>query len=226
MESPANIRATVTATEDRTADVRILTLKPDSPFPYRAGQYAYLHIDGFDPRAYSLATRPSKDNLITLHIRNVQSGLSAKLASLEIGATLNISGPFGTLDAAHALARPVLMIAGGTGISPLLALMQEIIAKGLTEEGITLLYGVRTQDDIYCKPELDALLSSGELAIHLAIGENTPDKLVTSIGQDYAEHAIYVSGPIPMVASVRDKLLACKANPSRILTEDWTKGIP
>lgn len=223
MDSVLTTSAVVSSVEDRSENVRILKLAPASPFAFRAGQYVRIGAENHDSRAFSLASRPEKDGTLTLHVRNTGTGLSAHLSRLQIGAELTVEGPFGTMDVKHARARPVLMVAGGTGIAPMLAMMQEILRLGLTEEGITLVYGARTQADIYCRRELDALVSSGEVALHEAIGEDTPDRVLARGIEDLCEYAVYLCGPPAMVSGVREILHMRGAKKPRIFADDWSK---
>lgn len=216
-------QAVITAIDDRTPSVRIITLVPEKPFPYKAGQYIQVMADGYEQRSFSIANRPEATGAITLHIRNVGSGLSAYLAQIPLGKTLGISGPYGSMDIEPARNRPVLMVAGGTGIAPLLAMVQEIMRHGITEDGITLVYGARTQDDIYCHRELDALLSTGEVSLIKAIGDETPDKILAKSDSDLSNHSIYLSGPAAMVTSVQAVLKTRNANPELIFTDDWIR---
>ena len=197
------ISATIAGIERRTDDIFILHLMPEVPFAFHAGQY--LHITGatFDARPYSIANAPARDGTITLHIRNMGSGVSQWLGTqAKMGDVVQIDGPFGTMTPQAATARPVYMIAGGMGIVPMLALAQEIIRKGITEEGISLIYGARTAEDIYCRRELEALVSSGELTLHEGIGAHTPDMVLAQLAPNLNNHTVYVSGPDPMLFNI------------------------
>lgn len=222
---------TISAIEDRTNDVRILTLMPDKPFTYRAGQYLEVDAAGYEPRPYSIASRPHADGRIVLHVRDTGAGLSAHLVrEAKIGDIIAIDGPFGNLNADFARNRPVLMVAGGTGIAPMLALAQDIIKRHLTEDGITLVYGAREERDIYCRPELDALLATGEVTLHTVTGPQTPDLEIKRLGLPLAHHIVYVSGPDPMMQSVHNALLNHLADRNRIFTdadiENLQKALP
>ncbi|MBU6234274.1 MAG: hypothetical protein KGQ41_00375 [Alphaproteobacteria bacterium] len=219
-------KAVITEIDDRAGGVRVIALQPETPLRYRAGQFVRLSGGGFDARAYSIANRPQNSGKIVLHIRDFGSGLSNYLAALPRGAEVEIHGPFGTMDIEHARGRPVLMVAGGTGISPLLAMMQEIMRHGITDEGITLLYGARTPADIYCRPELEALLSTGEVTLHEAFGDETPDKLLSRFENSFKNHAVYLSGPSQMIEAMRNVLHTREADPARIFHDDWTTPKP
>lgn len=194
------IPATITDIEHRTNDIIALRLTPQVPFVFDAGQYLALSAPGMDMRYFSIASAPSRDNILTLHVRNMGRGLSQFLCDdAKPGDHVEINGPFGRMHAEHARGRPVLMIGGGTGVVPMLAIAQDIVRRGLSEDGITLIYGVRMQDDVHCTPELDTLRASGELSLHMAVGPQTPDKILAHLAPKLAGHAVYLSGPDPML---------------------------
>lgn len=220
------MKARIESVEDRSGTIRILCVSPSSPFLFKSGQYARLGMDGFKPRSFSMAARPERHGQLVFHIRNTGSGMSSALSSAKVGDALSLEGPFGCMDVSHAQNRPALMICGGTGIAPMLAMSQEILRQGLTEEGIELVFGVRHESDIYCRPELDALISSGEVTLHEAIGDTSPVDILAAANSSLNKHVAYVCGPAPMITSVRDVLLTRGIKASNIFYDDWSKETP
>lgn len=201
------IPATIAAVEARTPDISVLHLIPQTPLVFDAGQYVSVTATGFDTRPFSIANAPRRDGGITLHVRNMGQGLSQYLcADATIGDLVQIGGPYGQMHSENARARPVLLIGGGTGVVPLLAIAEDIVRKGLSEDGITLIYGVRLEDDIHCARELEVLAASGELTVHKAIGAETPDKVLSRLAPKLAGHAVYISGPDPMLFNIMPTL--------------------
>lgn len=224
MTNPSPIPARIESIDDRAGHVRIVTLTPEHPFIWHAGQYAHLggtgaRADGLGMRPYSIASCPGNDGTVTFHIRSTGRGFSKYLNDARVGDTILLEGPFGAMTTEHARNRPVIMVAGGTGIAPMLGLASDILKRGLTEDGITLIYGARSDHDIYCRRELDALTATGEVALHIAIGAHTPDQEIRKIGPNLAHHIAYISGPGPMILSARKALEDHLADPSRIFTD-------
>jgi NAD(P)H-flavin reductase len=217
--------AHVKTIETRTPSVRVITFEPETPLPYIAGQYISLQYQDFEPRYFSVANMPRADNHITLHIRDTGAGLSHALFDLKIGDTVLLGQPQGMMLPEYAANQRVLMVAGGTGITPMLALAQSIIRYNITTLGITIVYGVRDDHDIYCKPEIDALLATGEVTVSYAIGVQTPDLILQAMDIDYTAHAIYISGPLGMVHATQDILYSKNADPNLIFT-DAPRKIP
>lgn len=150
--------ATVVNHERRGFDVAVVGLRAEQRYPYRAGQACAIELPA-RPRVwryYSIGNAPRLDDVLELHVKAVPGGQvsTAVVSGLSEGTQIRIGPPIG-----HALAldtssqRPVLMVAGGTGLAPLKALIEQNAADG-GQRRITLLVGARTQADLY---DLDAL---------------------------------------------------------------------
>lgn len=213
------LSAVVTAAEPRPGGVTVLRVAPRGDLPFAAGQYVFATLPGFEPRAFSIANAPRTGGEVVLHVRDMGAGLSRTLCALAAGDDVQLSAPAGAMRAQTAQGRPALMIAGGTGIAPMLALAQEIIRKDLTPHGITLIYGVRAVEDIHCMPELEALLSTGDVTLHHATGEDTPDRVLARMDRALDGHAVYMSGPEAMLRLVRDILDTKGARADMIFTD-------
>ncbi|MBP7778338.1 MAG: FAD-dependent oxidoreductase [Acidobacteria bacterium] len=142
-------------------------------FPFRAGQAVVAGLAGAATRApYSIASPPSLGMAGALELLVPADGAFGQ-AGLDpatlTGATLEVEGPiggFGVPDAAGA--GPLLLVAGGTGISPI----RSVILDRLDQPGCspaTLVYSVRATDDFAFADELAALAGDGRLVLHPTI---------------------------------------------------------
>jgi Oxidoreductase FAD-binding domain len=117
--------AGVTAHDLRTPHVAVLTLRPGEPFPYMPGQHLSVQTPRWPRlwRRYSIANAPRDDGLLTLHVRAVDGGLVSNtlVHHLQPGDTLLLGPAEGRMTADSASGRPVLCLAGGTGLAPLTA---------------------------------------------------------------------------------------------------------
>jgi len=206
--STLTTQAKVSAIDDRTPTIRLLTLAPETPMPFRAGQYILVGVAEDAPRPFSIANAPAPDGHITLHIRNTGTGLSHKLGQLAVGDTVTLIGPYGVLDAARAKGRPVIMVAGGTGVAPMLALAHDMLSQPANNHDITMIFGFRDALDVYCTPELVALEATGHVTVLRALGDDTPDKTLAGIKHDLSDHTAYICGPAAMVQTISDTLKA------------------
>ncbi|MCW3040527.1 MAG: Methane monooxygenase component [Solirubrobacterales bacterium] len=155
--------AAVTAVEPLTGDMVRLRLQVREPegFAYTAGQYVDLHLpgtDGQERRSYSMASPPSPDGVLELVVRRYPGGRFSGLledGGLAPGDTLAFTGPYGTM-ALKPGDRPVLLVAGGSGIGPILALLGELAAARATRP-VRFFYGARRATDLPLREEIAAL---------------------------------------------------------------------
>jgi NAD(P)H-flavin reductase/hemoglobin-like flavoprotein len=149
---PAWWRADIVAHERRAEDIAVITLRPDRPYPYRAGQFASIETP-YRPRSwrhYSMASAESPDGTVEFHVRTVGAGfVSGPLVwSAAVGDVLRLGAPMGDMAIDKESQREVLCIAGGTGLAPLKAIVDEM-TRWNTARKVTLFFGVRRQEDLY-----------------------------------------------------------------------------
>ncbi len=134
-----------------------LRLLAGGPFAFSAGQFASLEFAFATgaARDYSMANRPDEQTL-EFHIRVMPApdSVSARIASrLRPGDVVKVCGPLGTsyLRAQHA--GPMLCIAGGSGLAPIMSIVETALHGGFPE-AIHLYFGVRTERDVYFEERL------------------------------------------------------------------------
>ncbi|WP_063771940.1 globin domain-containing protein [Kitasatospora mediocidica] len=215
--TPASWLAEVVGHEMRTPDVAVLTLRPDAPFPYRAGQYTTVETARWPRvwRPYSIANAPRRDGLLTLHVRAVPAGWvsNALVHHTRVGDVLRLGPGRGSMVLPEHPARRVLCVAGGTGLAPIKALVEDMISRHrpLT---LHLFTGARRESDLYDLPGLRQLSAvfprlllvpvvSEEIGYPGVLGR-LPE-VVPAQGQ-WGEHEVFVSGPDDMVMSMVERL--------------------
>lgn len=144
----------VTDRIDRTPTITEFRLRPVAkPMRYWPGQYVILGDEraGAPPRAYSIANAPRPDGEIVLQIARVDDGATSRWAhdTLTTGGYAKVSGPYGTFIGDPSTEGPVLCLAAGSGLAPILALTEAALRRGFRSP-VTLLYSGRTEADIYC----------------------------------------------------------------------------
>ena len=187
------------------------------PFTFSAGQYAQLELPvapGIS-RDYSMANRPDQQ-LLEFHVRVMPGGsVSHRIATaLKIGDMVKVSGPMGTsyLRAQHP--GPMLCIAGGSGLAPVISIAGTALASGFARP-VHLYFGVRAERDVYFERELAGLQEHHvNFRAHIVLSEPGTTSssgtllprrygLVTdAVAADFADLAgfkAYFAGPPPMV---------------------------
>lgn len=145
-----------------THDISEIVVALDTAIRYRPGQHASVRATGTDlpARCYSFAHAAPEEGTreLAFFVRRVPAGGMSNwlLAPQALGQQLDIHaslGDFHLRDGAGAL----LCVAGGSGLAPLLALLEGAAATGATQRPVVLLMGARAQRDLYCRDEIAAL---------------------------------------------------------------------
>jgi 3-phenylpropionate/trans-cinnamate dioxygenase ferredoxin reductase subunit len=157
--SQRGVSGHVIAQRKVTHDITSLHVQLDQPMPYKAGQFANVGIDGLDGvvRSYSFAAPARDDGQVSFLVRKVPSGLFSSLVNDEdvVGRRFCVDGPSGDFWLRPSSA-PLLLIAGGSGLAPILAILQEALSAGVSRS-VTLLFGAREARDLYALEEIESL---------------------------------------------------------------------
>ena len=180
------------------------------------GQYANLQVPGTDAhRAYSFSSMP-RDGEVSFLIRNVPGGLMSGYltGSAKAGDEIVMNGPKGSFYLRD-IVRPVLMLAGGTGLAPFTAMLDKIVAAGGSPFPVHLIYGVNNDTDLVDINKLEAFaqaLPNFSYALVVVDPNSAQPKkgYVTNHLEDGQLNAgevdIYLCGPPPMVEAVNQYL--------------------
>ena len=172
-EDPPWWEAEVVGHERRTIDVAVLHVRPRTPLPYLPGQAVSLETD-LRPRLwrwYSPANAPRPDGVLELHVKARDGGpVSAALVRLvRVGHELRLGPPVGHLALDTGSDRDLLLVAGGTGLAPMKALVDQVARQGPPRR-VDLFLGVRTEDDLYDRADLRRLEAQHAwLRVHCAV---------------------------------------------------------
>lgn len=208
---------------DLTRDILELAVEVDDKFRYLAGQYADLQVPDVDVvRSYSFADCPDPEGNIILrfYIRKVADGrLSSWLhAHAREGQKLIVEGPYGSFGL-RASERPILSVAGGSGLAPIKAILEQAAKEGC-KRPLHILFGARTRKDLYGLEALKELEQTwnGPFEFQLVLSEEPETSewsgkrgLVTDWIQSdliswIGESEAYLCGPPPMVDSAIKRL--------------------
>ncbi|RJF91905.1 fatty acid desaturase [Noviherbaspirillum saxi] len=161
---PASHRKTsgrVIGQEKLTHDITRLRVQLDAPLQYRAGQFADIGIASLPgiSRSYSFAAPTRSDGQVSFFVRKVAGGEFSSLIndSKVIGQSVLLDGPSGDFWLRPGEA-PLLLVAGGSGLAPVLALLQEAAANGVSRS-VILLFGAREEKDLYALEEINRIAS-------------------------------------------------------------------
>jgi len=212
-----------------TFDIQLDDGQPDIHF--LAGQYVNVTLPGTtETRSYSFSSQPG-NRLTGFVVRNVPQGKMSEYLSVQAkaGDKMSFTGPFGSFYLRD-VKRPVLMLAGGTGIAPFLSMLQVLEQKG-SEHPVRLVFGVTQDCDLVALEQLDALqqkLSWFEYRTVVAHAESQYERkgyVTGHIENDWlngGEVDVYLCGPVPMVEAVRSWLDTQGIQPANFLFEKFS----
>jgi ferredoxin-NAD(P)+ reductase (naphthalene dioxygenase ferredoxin-specific) len=208
---PARVlKATIVAIEDMTHDIRRIVLRPAKPLSFSPGQYAQVQFTPSHIRPYSMASLAGDEEL-EFHVRLVPDGRVSSYISAElaVGQSVRVSGPLGTAYLREKHTGPMLCVAGGTGLAPILSIVRGAVRARMSNP-IHLYFGVRSPRDVYGVNWLEDLAREHpNLSVHVvptsdSTGRFTRTGVVTdAIASDWSDSLkdfrAYLCGSPPMV---------------------------
>ncbi|MFJ5308052.1 globin domain-containing protein [Streptomyces sp. NPDC088350] len=222
LRAPAWWHAEVVSHDLRTRDVAVVTVRPDQPYPFLAGQYTSLETPWWPRiwRHYSLASAPRSDGLLTFHVKAVPAGWvsNALVHRARPGDVIRLGPSAGSMTVDHTTDSGLLCLGGGTGIAPIKALVQDIAEHG-ERRPVEVFYGARTDQDLY---DIDTMLrlqqSHPWLEVRPIVEQRARLQLPDAIRTygPWSGYDAYVSGPPGMIRSGVHALRDVGIPPERI----------
>jgi ferredoxin-NADP reductase len=223
---------------DETPRVRSLVLAVPGWPGHQAGQHVDVRLtadDGYQTqRSYSIASAPSTDERLTLTVERLDDGeVSPYLAGeLHTGDQVELRGPIGGYFVwAPAVGGPLLLVAGGSGICPLMAMLRLRQAAGSTVPA-RLLYSSRSLDEVIYRDELNKLVAMDNgLEVMLTLTRQQPPgwtglhrridtEMLGAVAWPPVERpCVFICGPTPLVETAANALVNLGHEPARIKTE-------
>ena len=229
---------TVVALHDETATARTVTVEvPDWP-GHVAGQHVDVRLtatDGYSAvRSYSIASAPNAEKRLQLTVERLPDGEVSPYLTQELAVSdrLDLRGPIGGWFVWRAQqTEPIQLIAGGSGIVPLMAMIRSRTASGSTAP-FRLLYSVRDPGAVFYGDELRSLADqNNSVTITYAYTRVAPQGwsrppsridgalIASATWPSSFTPTCYVCGPTPFVESAAGFLTACGHGPDKIRTE-------
>jgi NAD(P)H-flavin reductase/ferredoxin len=215
-----DVEATVTEVTELTHDIVGVKLSVHEEFSWLPGQYIDLHVPGADGvrRSFSIASLPG-DNAIELMIKRYPGGrLSSMLGDeIESQTQLRLTGPYGAFHLRRSQA-PILMIAGGSGMAPVLGVLRQLAAEGC-ERPVRFYYGAREERDLFALDEIAAL---GERLSDFRFIPVTGRFVHEAVDDELPTPDVYMCGPPPMLEAAEAMLTGRGVDPARIFQDKFT----
>jgi propane monooxygenase reductase component len=225
-----------------TADIRLLEIEIESPLKFWAGQYVDLTLEnGAITRAFSMANAPSESRRLSFIVKKYPNGaFSAQLDGvLKVGDALIAKGPYGTCFRREARPGPMLLIGGGSGMSPLWSILADHI-ESEEQRPVRLFYGARTRADLFYLDELAAIAARlKDFRFVPALSHANPDDkwdgeagfvhevVLRHLRGEQMIGAIdaYACGPTPMIDALLPVLQMNGVEPDHIYFDKFTPAV-
>jgi predicted ferric reductase len=201
---------------------------------FTAGQFAWLRIHGkyWDEHPFTIASSAEHPRRLEFTIRDVGT-FTTRIPALQPGTRVRLDGPHGAFTVPAATTRPLLMIAGGVGITPMMSILRTMAHRG-EQAPCLLVVGARREDELLFRDELHSLQSQLDLQVIEVLSEPPPGWTGSTgrVGEELISQllptrqlrnliGLYVCGPSGMVASMRDIAVARGVPLERIHTEQF-----
>ena len=227
---PRRMSGVLRSIEPVTSDISRVTVAAAGGADFQAGQFVlFRHPEVASPRAYSMSNTPNVEGLWEFYIKQNPGGefTEALFNRTAAGASLELEGPYG-LAFLRDSARPVLCIAGGSGISPMLSIAR-VLARDHSTRPVHFYIGGRAPGDVSrLLPVAEA--ACGALAFQVGVAISDLESVAPWNGEVGPIHAlverdlaprlkdfdVYLAGPPPMVQACLAMLSRCEVAPDRV----------
>ena len=195
----------------------MLRLPPTSELRYHPGQY----VDVIGPnglrRSYSVANAPAADKRIELHIRQVPEGAMSQywFEAAQVNDLLRLNGPLGTFFLRDAAGQDLILLATGTGIAPVKAMLEGLAGAPADQQprSITVYWGGRVPQDLYWDPATVGVRHRFVPVLSRADADWTGPRghiqnVLLAEQPDLSAAVVYACGSNAMIQSAREQLIA------------------
>ena len=230
--------ATVTAIHTETPTVSSFSLRVPSWIGHRAGQHVDLRLtaeDGYSvERSYSIASEPEQADEIQITVERIDGGEVSPFFHdvVAIGDRIELRGPIGGYFVWEAaLGGPLFLVAGGSGVVPLMAMLRHRSRAG-SQVPTRLLFSSRHVEEIIYREELDELASADDgLEVFHTLTRSQPprwpgfarridERMLAEVLEPLGTAArAYLCGPTALVETAANALVRLGLPPDRVRTE-------
>jgi len=222
------------------SDVMLLDLKlpANERLRFLAGQYIDLLLRGGTRRSFSMANAPHDDAFLQLHLRDYGGPFSQHVFNvMKEKDIIRFEGPFGIFFLREESAKPILLLASGTGFAPIKAIIEHAMHTGI-QRPMTLYWGCRVRTDLYLDDLAGSWQREGRVRYVPVLSDALPgDKWTGRTGfvhravmedfPDLSGYQVYACGaPVMVDAAHRDFVAQCGLPEEEFLSDSFTPAAP
>lgn len=186
--------------------------KVDKTLKFTPGQFTELTLKGVGKHWFTISSPPGS-NEFSITTRLTGSPFKNKLNELKVNDQVLVAEPMGDFVLPIDTSRPILLVAGGIGITPFLSMLKDGLKRGVNHQ-LYLLYAAAQTDDFIDLSKYKSLLK----AYHQKVGRLDSNDIL-KIANKLNQPLIYISGPEPMVEALVDNLKKSGIKENRLVAD-------
>jgi len=199
---------------------------------YHAGQYLKIICDDGIPLPFSIANAPTVDGRLELQIKAASDNpyTTEIIEKVKHKTVLSLRGPYGKVIYRSEPDLPILFVAGGTGIVPLKAIIEQACARK-DPRAMHLYWGAQNITDLYLREQMQHLADTHEHFDFTPVIQNTPEdwqgasglvhEIIDAAHDDLSGYQVYTNGPTEMIYAIFDAFTAKGLKPQLIFSDTF-----
>jgi len=233
------LKAIISKITDHGQGVYSLSIAPEGRVPhFKAGQFLHLAIDDYDPaggfwpesRVFSICSAPGDDELVVLY--SVKGAFTKRMEKhLVVGSVVWVKLPFGDFVIDPEFNSSLVLVAGGTGISPFISFLHGLGLHKKSDCKVSVFYGVRWAEQLIFSDLINELTKANPLVTSsIYVEENSgpeniqgkiSDRDVVVAAKETQNTQTYLSGPPAMIQFFKKNLLEHGILSGQIHIDEW-----
>lgn len=238
-----DFKGRITAKSNLTHDIRSIEITLETPIKFWAGQYVDITVRTKDgeaiTRSFSMANTPDQAQNLRFIIKKYPDGkFSNELdaGGIEVGASVTVRGPYGSCFRREGREGPIVLVAAGSGMSPIWSILHDHLASG-EKRPVYFFYGARTQADLFHLPQIAALTEAHPEVTFIPVLSHAGDDPTWNGATGFVHQVVgaelkrlgiegggdaYACGPPPMIDALSPVLFLADFDPDRTFYDKFT----
>lgn len=233
------VQTPILATFDESPDIKTIRMLRPEGFDFEAGQFVpvRLRVDGKEyVRCYSISSSPGASGFLEVSVKRQGVVSNALHATARPGAILSIKAPNGAFKYPAGDDRPIVLLAGGVGITPLISMLRHAVHTEPSRP-VTLVYGAQYESSLAFRGELDFLARRHpQLKVVYSVTKQSPPQpsfypgridasLLRAMVPDLVHSIAFICGPAPMIDGMKALLAGMGVPPAQIRHEKFEAAV-
>jgi len=238
-----DFKGRITAKSNLTHDIRAIEIAIETPIKFWAGQYVDITVrtkNGEEiTRSFSMANTPDQTQKLRFIIKKYPDGrFSNELdaGGIEVGAAVTVRGPYGNCFRRENRTGPIVLVAAGSGMSPIWSILHDHVASG-EQRPVYFFYGARSRADLFYLDEIAALTQANPEIRFIPVLSHADTDAEWTGARGFVHQVVsselkrlkiegdgdaYACGPPPMIDALQPVLFMQDFDPERTFYDKFT----